>query len=221
MAGVLVLGAGGQGKAMLGVLRASGQQVLGFLDDAPGLQGTHVCGVPVLGPLAAVLRYPDAGAVIALGENAARRDVARRFAQVRWCQAVYPGAYVDCTARLGAGSVVLPGAFIGPEAVLGDHVIVSANVTVGHDVHVEDFAHLAPGVQVAGGARIGAGAMLGLGSAVCPGVRVGAGATLGAGAVAVRDVPPACRAFGMPARALPHPEPLPAAEGTVAAAAPT
>ena len=199
-AGILVLGAGGHGKSVLGVLVAMGRRVLGVLDDASGLWGTRVCGVPVLGALEELRHFPEAEAVIALGENAARRDAARRFPGARWARVIYPGAYVNPLARMGTGCVVFPGAVIGYEAFIGDHVIVSAHTTVGHDVRIEDFAQVAPGVQIAGGALIGAGAMLGIGSIVCPGVRVGAGATLGAGACAVRDVPPGARAFGVPAR---------------------
>jgi acetyltransferase-like isoleucine patch superfamily enzyme len=46
--------------------------------------------------------------------------------------------------------------------------------------------------------------MLGIGSVVCPGVRIGENATLGAGAVAVRDIPAGCAAFGVPARVAPQ-----------------
>jgi sugar O-acyltransferase (sialic acid O-acetyltransferase NeuD family) len=197
---VLVLGAGGHGKSVVAVLLASGRQVVGVLDDSAPTWATQLQGVPVLGPIAELPKHPSCDVLIGLGENDARRKVAALFPQARWTRLVHPGAYVNPTARLGAGTVVFPSAVIGADAVLGAHVIVSSHTTVGHDTVLEDFAQLAPGVQVAGGAHVGSGAMLGIGSIVCPGVRIGENATLAAGAVAVRDIPAGCTAFGVPAR---------------------
>ena len=51
----LVLGAGEAAKRLLAGIHQQGWIVLGLLDDDPGKQGARVAGVPVLGPLAAVL----------------------------------------------------------------------------------------------------------------------------------------------------------------------
>lgn len=200
LGGILVLGAGGHGKSVVSVLLASGAAVSGVLDDCPENLGRHVQGVPVIGPLSELGRYPDCSAVIGLGDNAERRAVAERFPGVRWASVLYPGAYINPSASIGPGTVVFPGAIVGADAVVGSHVIVSGHTTVGHDTTLGDYVHVAPGVQIAGGVNVGSGAMLGIGSIVCPRVRIGEGATLAAGAVAVHDIPAACVAFGVPAR---------------------
>jgi sugar O-acyltransferase (sialic acid O-acetyltransferase NeuD family) len=197
--GILVLGAGGHGKSVIGVLLASGAPVAGVLVDSPEKWGQEIQGVLILGPISALSRYPDLSAVIAIGENAARRSVAERFPDARWTSVLYPQAYINPTARIGPGTVVFPGAIIGADVILGNHVIVSGNTTVGHDAVIEDYAHVAPGVQIGGEARVGRSAMLGIGSVVCPKVHVGEEAVLGAGAVAVKNIPDGCRAFGVPA----------------------
>lgn len=196
----LVLGAGGHGKSVVAVLLACGARVAGVLDDDAALWGTAVQGAPVLGPVGSVVEYPDCAVVLGLGDNAARMAVVARFPSLRWTRVVYPGAYVNPTAQVGAGTVVFPGALVGADARIGAHAVVSGNVTLGHDVVLDDFAHVAPGVQVAGGVHVGRGAMLGIGSVVSPGIRIGDGATLAAGAVAVRDLPAGCTAMGVPAR---------------------
>lgn len=197
--GILVLGAGGHGKSVVGVLLASGSPVAGVLVDSPEKWGQEIQGVLILGPISALIRYPDCSAVIALGENAARRSVAERFPNARWASVLHPQAYINPTARIGLGTVVFPGAIIGADVILGNHVIVSGNTTVGHDAVIDDYAHVAPGVQIGGEARVGRAAMLGIGSVVCPKVHVGEDAVLGAGAVAVKNIPAGCRAFGVPA----------------------
>lgn len=198
--GILVLGAGGHGKSVVGVLLASGSSVAGILVDSPEKWGQQIQGVPILGPISDLSGYPDCTAVIALGENAARRSVAERFPDARWATVLYPQAYINPTARIGLGTVVFPGAIIGADVILGNHVIVSGNTTVGHDAVLDDYAQAAPGVQIAGEARIGRAAMLGIGSVVCPKVHIGEEAILAAGAVAVKDIPAGARAFGVPAR---------------------
>jgi sugar O-acyltransferase (sialic acid O-acetyltransferase NeuD family) len=197
--GILVLGAGGHGKSVVGVLLASRAQVAGVLVDSPEKWGPEIQGVPILGPISALSRYPHHSAVIAIGDNAARRAVAERFPAARWANVLYPQAYINPTARIGLGTVIFPGAIIGADVILGNHVIVSGNTTIGHNAIVDDYAHVAPGVQIGGEARVGRGAMLGIGSVVCPKVQVGEEAVLGAGAVAVKDIPAGCRAFGVPA----------------------
>lgn len=198
--GTLVIGAGGHGKSVVSVLLAMGTAVAGVLDDDPESGGRVILGVPVLGPVSDLERYPEHPVVIGLGANAARRAVAERFPGAQWASVVYPGAYVNPSALIGVGTVVFPGAIIGANVVIGSHVIVSAHATVGHDTTLHDFVHVAPGVQIAGEVTVGRGAMLGIGSIVCPQVRIGEDSTLAAGAVAVHDIPAACVAFGSPAR---------------------
>jgi acetyltransferase EpsM len=198
--GILVLGGGGHCKSVVGGLLASGLHVAGVLADSPQSWGKEIQGVSILGPFSDLVRYPNCSAVIALGDNADRRLVAERFPDAHWASVCYPQVYINPTARIGAGTVVLSGAAVGPDVIIGTHAIVSANTSVGHDTILEDYAHLAPAAQVGGGARVGRGAMLGMGSIVCPKIKIGEWAVLGAGAVAVTDIPARCRAFGIPAR---------------------
>jgi sugar O-acyltransferase (sialic acid O-acetyltransferase NeuD family) len=197
---IIVLGAGGHGKSVVAVLLAAGAALTGVLDDTPENWGRELQGVPILGPMKNLAHYPGCAAVIAVGENSARRSIAARFPDARWLSVIYPQAYINPTASIGRGTVVFPNAIIGADAVIGEHVIVSGNVTVGHDTILEDYVHVAPGVQIAGDVRVGQGAMLGLGSIVCPKVSIGAEVILGAGAVALNDIPASSTAFGVPAR---------------------
>ena len=185
---------------MISVLLSCGATIAGVLDDNSDLWGRSVLGVPVLGPLSEIQNLASCSAVIGVGDNADRRAVAEQFSGIEWARVIYPGAYVNPTASIGAGTVVFPGAIIAADVVIGAHVIVSGHATVGHDTILEDFTQVAPGVHIGGGVRVGSGTLLAIGSIVCPGVQIGAGAVLAAGAVAVRDIPAGCTAFGIPAR---------------------
>lgn len=197
---VIVLGAGGQGKSVISVLRASGYEVTGVFDDDVSKQGGDCLGIPVSGFDSELLSRSGMTGVIAVGDNSARRVLASQFGHIDWLTLVYSDAYVNPTAQLGAGTVVFPGAVIGAEARIGAHAVVSANCTVGHEAQLGDYVQLAPGVQVGGEARLGTGVMLGIGSVVVPGAVIGDWAVVGAGAAVVGDLPAGCKAFGVPAR---------------------
>ncbi|HEV8628838.1 MAG TPA: NeuD/PglB/VioB family sugar acetyltransferase [Thermoanaerobaculia bacterium] len=196
---VLVLGAGGHAKVVVATLQAAGAEVAAVLDDAPGRQGASLGGVPVGGPVAAVI---GGAAICAIGDNRARQGVVAGLATA-WATAVHPSAVVHESVLLGPGTVVFAGAVVQPDAVLGAHVIVNTGATVDHDCRLGDFVHVAPGAHLCGGVTVDEGALLGVGCAVAPGVRIGAWATVGAAAAVVADVPAGATVIGVPAQARP------------------
>jgi sugar O-acyltransferase (sialic acid O-acetyltransferase NeuD family) len=198
--GVVVIGAGGHAKVVISLLQAAGQTIAMILDDDPRKWGTSLLGVPIRGPVTRLAEVTDYPAILAIGDNAAREEMADQWRHVEWLTAVHPTAYVHSSAQLRPGAVVCAGAVIQPDTSIGAHAIVNTAATVDHDCSVADYAHLAPGVHLAGGVKIGAGALLGIGSVVIPGRSVGEWTTVGAGGVVVSDLPARATAVGVPAR---------------------
>ena len=199
--GVIVLGAGGHARVVIAALQESGDEVTAVFDDDPALAGTEILGVPVVGPVSLTANLTEVRAVIAIGSNTVRQELARRF-PLNWTTIVHPRAWVHSSVSPGRGSVVFAGAIVQPGAHIGDHVIINTAATVDHDCRIGDFAHLAPGTHLAGDVTVEHGAFLGTASAAIPSVRIGAGTTVGAGAVVVRDLPAGITAVGCPARIL-------------------
>ncbi len=201
---VWVFGAGGHAKVVIETIRAARTwDVAGLLDDDPRRWGTEFLGIPVGGEVSqrAITRFGIERAIIAIGPNAVRVEVARRLAHVvSWINAIHPTAYLAPGVRLGAGSVVCAGAVLQPETVIGDHAILNTMCSVDHDGVIGDFAHVGPGVHLAGTVKIEEGAFLGVGSCVAPGRVVHAWAVVGAGAAVVTDIPEGVTAKGVPAR---------------------
>jgi sugar O-acyltransferase (sialic acid O-acetyltransferase NeuD family) len=198
---VAIIGAGGHAKVVLSTLLAAGFPVAAAFDDDPEKWGTRLLDVLVAGD---IRRFLDSGlrrAVLAIGSNPKRRDLAARL-PAEWVSVAHPSAWVDETVCLGPGTVIFAGAVIQPCATLGAHVIVNSGATIDHDCAVGDFAHVGPGVSLAGGVEVGEGALLGIGSAAIPGTKVGRWATVGAGAVVLGEVPEGAAVAGVPARAL-------------------
>jgi sugar O-acyltransferase (sialic acid O-acetyltransferase NeuD family) len=200
---IVVVGSGGHAKVVIATARAAGLDVAAIADDDPARWGHRVLGVEVTGPATAVLDDPEQLAVLAIGANRTRQRLAA-VARCRFATIVHPGAIVDATVGLGAGTVVFAGTVIQPDAAIGAHAIVNTGASIDHDCAIGDFVHIAPGVRLAGDVALGDGVFLGIGAVAIPGVRVGAWTTVGAGAAVVDDLPEGIVAAGVPARQLPR-----------------
>lgn len=207
---LVLVGAGGFARetaAAVDALVRAGHRwhLLGLLDDDPRRHGTHVDGVPVLGPAEAIADHPDATVVLATGhpgDYASRLRIADRLGldDDRYATLVHPGADVGTGCTIGPGTVVLAQTVLTAAVRIGRHAAVMPQVVLTHDVEVGDFATLASGVRLGGGTRVGTGAYLGSGALVRERVRVGPWSMVGMGSVVTRDVPAGRLWFGSPAR---------------------
>lgn len=161
---LLILGAGGHGKAVAesALLTGQWQRVL-FVDDRwPALQKSF--GLPVVSDVAGLAGCVEKaqGAIAAVGNNTVREQWCKAIEQagIELVSVVHPRAYVSSSVVLGAGTAVMALAVIGVDAQVGRAAIINANATLDHDAVLGDFAHLGVGVQIAGGVRVGARAWL-------------------------------------------------------------
>lgn len=204
---VLLVAASGLAREVLPVLRESGRDVLGFLDDRhPELPRT-IGGAPVLGGIDDAPLYPDADLLVCVGSGLGRERVVARLGALgvdasRFATVVDPSVRNPGGSAVGHGSILLAGVVITADAVVGAHVVAMPRVVITHDCFVDDFATFAAGVALGGGVRIGRGAYLGMNSSVRQGVSIGAGATVGMGAVVLGDIHDSETWAGVPARPL-------------------
>lgn len=199
---IAVIGAGGHARVVIGTLQAAGLSAGAVFDDDPSTWDTKILGVPVLGAVGRLIEEGYRRAVIAIGDNAARRRLSTQLRDIEWVTVVHPHTWIHPSVPIGEGTVVFAGAVIQPEARIGRHVIINTGATVDHECIIHDYAHVAPGAHLAGRVEIGEGAFIGIGSSVIQCCKVGAWAVIGAGAAVVRDIPDGVTAVGVPARAL-------------------
>jgi UDP-perosamine 4-acetyltransferase len=197
---LLILGAGGHGRAVADIAAECGWTVAGFTDRNPG--------PGVLGrdeDLAALARDGKMdGAVVGVGNTGLGRR-AELFAVIRAAgmaapALVHPRAVVSRSSVIGDGSVVFPGGVIGAHVTVGENAVLYSGVVAEHDGRIGSHAYLSPGVILSGAVTIEAGAFIGAGAVLLPGITVGKDAVVGAGAVVIADVPAGLTVLGSPAR---------------------
>jgi len=198
---VTVIGAGGHAKVVAATLLYAGRRIDAFYDDDQSLWGTSNFAGSVRGPIAQLENRPHGDAILAIGDNAARRLLSHKLL-LRWTRAVHPDAIVHETAELAVGVHICAGAIVQPDSQIGAHSIINTGSTVDHDTVLGKWVHVAPGVHLAGNVVLEDGVFMGIGSSAAPGVVIGKDTIVGAGAVVVDNLPPNCVAVGVPARVL-------------------
>ena len=116
--------------------------------------------------------YWREGIIIAIGDNAKRRQVALEHEGMRpamvYGKAIHPSAIVDSSAIIGVGTVIMAGAVIQAGARIGKHCIVNTCASIDHDCIVWDYAHIAPGAHLCGHVEVGEGSLVGVGVGIAP-----------------------------------------------------
>ena len=203
LAAVLIFGAGGQGKAVIDLIRTSGSyRIAGLIDD--GLPpGSEVLGVPVLGGAALMKSWREQGVSLAvnavggIGNVDVRLRVFDQILQAGFtCPTlVHPSAVIEPSAVLEDGLQILAHAYVGSAARVGFGSLLNAGAIVSHDCKIGQVVNLSPGATLAGSVRVDDYTQIGMRATVNVGINVGTRCILGNGCTVKADVPPRTRVW--------------------------
>lgn len=195
---VILLGAGGHAAVVADIVRRTGRELFGYLDDGKEI-GSRILNAPVLGRISDCQRFPGVKFVIAIGQNETRRQIAERY-PLDYATLVHPAAIIGAEVSIGRGCVVMAGAVINARSKIGIHGIINTGAIVEHDNQIGNFVHLSPRVTLGGSVLIGDGTHIGMGAVVKNGTAVGAEVVVGAGAVVIKEIQEAGIYVGVPAK---------------------
>ena len=210
MHNIVVIGSSGHARVVIdAVEREARFHIAGVIDTFKPVG--HIClGYQVLGD---ELRLPDIirnydiyGGAVAIGDNWLRHKVVDRIRAVvpdfRFVTVTHPSAQIAGSARVAAGTVVLPGAIVAANAEIGEFCIVSTKASLDHDGVMGTYSSFAPAVTAGGEVTIKPFAAVLLGANIIHSISVGEHSVVGAGSLVLRDVPDRVVAYGLPARVI-------------------
>lgn len=193
---VIIVGAGGHAKVVADIVRASGNEVIGFLDDK---DPSELPGFTILGKVSETNRFSERyDFASGIGHNGTRQRIMDAY-PVHWLTVIHPSAIIAPDVQIDAGTVVMANAVVNTGSRIGRGVIINTAATVDHDCVLEDFVHISPGAHLAGTVFVGSRTWVGIGSVVSNNLSICSGCIIGAGAVVVRDIETAGTYVGMPA----------------------
>lgn len=194
---ILVFGAGGHAREVAAAIRELGHNPIirgAGANDPEWARVEHVTDV---------LTVPVDGWIVAIGDNAVRRQVHLQLLPMPSSPVtvVHPAAWVDPLAHIGDGTYVAAGAVV-QIAHVGTGCIINTGAVVSHDCQITDFVHIAPRATLCGAVCVESFAFIGAGSVIKQGHCVGCRATVGCGAAVIRNVMPNTVVVGVPGRVL-------------------
>lgn len=192
---MILYGASGHAKVILGICELIGREVKAILDDNKEI--VRLNGHKVQTPES----WTGEGDhyIISVGNNMIRKKIVDEN-DYQYGQAIHPKAILDRSVTSDLGTVIMGGAVINADAAIGKHCIINTGSTVDHDCNLEDFVHISPNATLCGGIKIGEGTQIGAGAVVLPNLTIGNWVKVGAGAVITKDVPDGVTVVGNPSR---------------------
>lgn len=195
---VVIIGASGHAKVIADIVQKSGDEVVGFLDDA--IIKEPVLGYKVLGTVKDYINYVnDAEFIIGIGNNQIRKRIASEL-KCKWYTAIHPTVTIGPDVTVDEGSCLMAGTVVNCSSHIGKHTIINTCSAVEHDCQIGDFCHLSPNSTLCGLCKLGENVWLGAGATVINCLSVCDNVVIGAGAVVLEDITKSGTYVGVPTK---------------------
>jgi sugar O-acyltransferase (sialic acid O-acetyltransferase NeuD family) len=195
---LIIVGAGGHGKAIANNAYQNGYTEICFVDD---VTDGECMGFPIIGKSVDIEKLDDGKTdfVIGIGNNAVRKKVAEKY-NVNWVTVINPTAQIAIHVSIGKGTVIMAGAVVNVCSVIGEHCIINTNSVVEHDNIIGNYVHISPNVALGGTVQVGDNTHIGIGASVSNNIDICSDCMIGAGAVVIRNINESGTYVGVPAR---------------------
>ena len=188
---VIIIGASGHAKVIADIIKKSGDEVVGFLDDNKELQGKVIFDEKkVLGTTNEndINKYKDYYFIIGIGSNKVRKLIYNKYPNLEWYTAIHPNAVIGSDVEIGYGTVIMAGTVINTGTRIGNHCIINTCSSVDHDNIIEDYVHISPGAHLAGTVKICEGTWICAGATVINNIIIERNNIIGAGATVIKNI---------------------------------
>lgn len=188
---VIIIGAGGHAKVIADIVKSSGDNLVGFLDDNMDIQGNVIFEDKiVLGTTKEedIEKYKDNYFIIGIGSNRVRKLISEKYPNLKWYTAIHPNAIIGTDVFVGDGTVIMAGVVINTGTSIGKHCIINTCSSLDHDNILEDYVHISPGSHLAGTVKISEGTWICAGVTVINNITIAKNNIIGAGATVIKSI---------------------------------
>lgn len=203
---LVIIGAGGHGRAVLDVAASSNRKVLAFIDEA--LAGQHMLGVPIIAHADDMGLPSDVAFFVAIGDNSLRQKIVKKtqseMPNVKQATLIHKTAYVSPYASLSPGCVVMGQVFIGPNCRIDEGCILNTASQIDHDGTMLEYASLGPKACLGGTVKLGKRSIVAISATVKHGLEIGDDSLLGAHSYLHQSMPDHSIYKGLPASFYKH-----------------
>lgn len=207
---LLLLGAGGMCREVIDIIKDINldkprYEIVGILDDDPGLSGSELGGIGILGTIEEKnipIRIRTVLCIATHRNIGLRASVGNRLAlePSSWATLIHPHASVAASSELAPGTIIYPGARVAAAARMGLNSFLYYNAVLHHDSRIGDYTQTCAGVLIAGNVTVGNRCYLGIGSVLRDGVSIGDDSLVAMGAVVTTSAGASAMLKGVPAR---------------------
>ena len=198
---IVIIGAGGHGRAAMDVAISSGSKVLAFIDEA--LAGHDMLGVPIIARAKDITLPSDCAFFVAIGDNSLRQSIVektrREMPGHESAILIHNTSYVSPLASISPGCVVMANAFVGPNCDIAEGCILNTGSQIDHDGIMGAYSSLGPKACLGGTVKLGVRAIVGIGATVKHGLQIGDDSLLAAHAYLHQSMPNGSIYMGVPA----------------------
>ena len=185
---LIIIGAGGHGKACIDVVESTQQYTIEGIIDIPEKLGINVLGYTVIGSDDKLIKMirKDRSFLIGIGQIGSPKKRKTLFGLLKDNRGnlptvISPYAYVSRHARIGRGTIVMHNATINAGAVIGENCIINTNALVEHDAIIGNHCHVATAAVVNGDCILGSDVFIGSNTVLKNGISIEEGTILSAG----------------------------------------
>lgn len=204
---MLIAGAGGHAKEILGIFAENNQdENIFFFDDYEGNTETLVFNkFKILKTTQQIkeLFAIDNQFVIGIGNPIQRENFVNKLENLggKLHSIISNKANIGkYNVLLGNGLNVLTGVVITQNVSIGKGTLIHINTTIHHDCIIGNYCEISPSCNILGKVQIGNYCSIGAGAIVLPKIKIGNNVIVGAGAVVTKNLPDNSIVKGIPAK---------------------
>ncbi|WP_375558879.1 acetyltransferase [Bernardetia sp. OM2101] len=202
-----IIGAADLGQLIAHHAKACDFEVVGFYDDFQTLESADNKFI-LLGKIADIEKdfkadkFDEISIAIGYKHLEFKEQILHKLLSqnIPLASIVHPSAYIDSSAKIGKGVVILPHTTVDAGCKIGHGVLLNTAVCIAHDTEIKTCCFIAPSAALAGFIKVEKRCFLGINSTIIDNISICQDTQIGAGTVVTKSITEKGLYVGVPAK---------------------